>query len=70
LFDHLEAAVMAPVVELLSRNNPVFSAFVFYSTILALKMLAMSVLTARQRMRKQVRNVAITSWWMCVLAAS
>jgi hypothetical protein len=52
---------MAPLVELLSRNNPVFSAYVFYSTILLLKMLAMSLLTARQRMRKRVRNVAITS---------
>lgn len=44
---------MAPVVELLSRNNPVFSAYVFYSTILVLKMLAMAPLTARQRFRKK-----------------
>jgi hypothetical protein len=51
---------MAPVVELLSRNNPVFSAYVFYSTILVLKMLAMSPLTVRQRFRKKVGNVAIT----------
>ena len=65
--DHLEAAIMAPVVELLSRNNPVFSAYVFYCTILFLKMLAMSMLTARQRFRKKVRNV-ITSWCNCVLA--
>jgi len=39
---------------LLSRNNPVFSAYVFYCTILFLKMLAMSMLTARQRFRKKV----------------
>lgn len=52
--DHLEAAIMAPVVELLSRNNPVFSAYVFYCTILVLKMLAMAPLTARQRFRKKV----------------
>jgi uncharacterized membrane protein len=52
---------MAPVVELLSINNPVFSAFVFYSTILIIKVLAMAPLTARQRFRKKVRNVAIAS---------
>jgi len=39
---------------LLSRNNPVFSAYVFYCTVLFLKMLAMSLLTARQRFRKKV----------------
>jgi hypothetical protein len=47
---------MAPVVELLSSNNPVFSAYVFSCTVLILKMLAMSALTGRQRMRKKVRN--------------
>jgi glutathione S-transferase len=46
--------MMASVVELLSRNNPVFSAYVFYATILILKMLAMSALTARQRFKKKV----------------
>ncbi|KDR06731.1 Prostaglandin E synthase [Zootermopsis nevadensis] len=45
---------MATIVELLSRNNPVFTGYVFYATILILKLLAMSVLTARQRMRKKV----------------
>lgn len=70
LVGHLEAAIMAPVVELLSRNNPVFSAYVFYSTILILKMLAMSALTGRQRFRKKVRNVAITGWWIYLLATS
>jgi uncharacterized paraquat-inducible protein A len=48
---------MASVVELLSRNNPVFSAYVFYATVLILKMLAMSALTARQRFRKKVRSL-------------
>jgi uncharacterized paraquat-inducible protein A len=51
---------MASVVELLSRNNPVFSAYVFYSTILILKMLAMSALTARQRFKKKVRRCLFT----------
>jgi glutathione S-transferase len=46
---------MAPVTELLSRNNPVFSAYAFYAAILILKMLAMSFLTGRQRMKKKVR---------------
>jgi hypothetical protein len=48
---------MAALVELLSRNNPVYTAFVFYAAILILKMLLMSALTARQRMRKKVRGV-------------
>jgi hypothetical protein len=48
---------MTTVVELLSRNNPVFTSYVFYNTILALKMLAMSALTARQRMKKKVRDL-------------
>jgi len=39
---------------LLSRSNPVFSAYVFYCTILVLKMLAMAPLTGRQRFRKKV----------------
>lgn len=51
---------MASVVELLSRNNPVFSAYVFYSTILILKMLAMSALTARQRFKRNVRSYLVT----------
>lgn len=45
---------MASPVELLSRTNPVFSAYAFYAAILVLKMMAMSVLTARQRFRKKV----------------
>jgi glutathione S-transferase len=48
---------MASVVELLSRNNAVFSAYVFYATVLLLKLLAMSALTARQRFRKNVRSL-------------
>lgn len=39
---------------MLSRNNPIFSAYVFYATVLILKMLAMSALTARQRLKKKV----------------
>jgi len=52
---------MAPVIELLSLNNPVFSAYVFYCTILLLKVLAMAPLTGRQRLGKKVRNVVITT---------
>jgi uncharacterized paraquat-inducible protein A len=52
---------MASVVELLSRSNPVFSAYVFYATILILKMLAMSALTARQRFKKKVRSSLVTN---------
>jgi energy-coupling factor transporter transmembrane protein EcfT len=57
---------MASVVELLSRNNPVFSAFVFYATILILKLLAMSALTARQRFKKNVSSLVTIRWWICV----
>jgi len=39
---------MAPT-EILSFNNPVFSSFVFYTTIVLLKMMVMSILTAYKR---------------------
>ncbi|PSN38698.1 Microsomal glutathione S-transferase 1 [Blattella germanica] len=41
-------------MELISKNNPIFAAYAFYASILVLKMLAMSALTARQRFRKKV----------------
>lgn len=40
-----------------TMSNPVFECFAFYSSILVLKMIAMSLLTAVQRFRKQVRFV-------------
>jgi hypothetical protein len=45
---------MAAVVDILSKDNPLFSAYAFYSAVLILKMLAMSALTAQQRFRKKV----------------
>lgn len=37
-------------------SNPLFNTYVFYCSILCLKMLLMSILTGRQRFRKQVRR--------------
>lgn len=45
---------MAGVVEAFSLTNPVFRAFVFWSTVLVLKMLAMSALTGFTRFKKKV----------------
>ncbi|XP_054286793.1 microsomal glutathione S-transferase 1-like [Macrosteles quadrilineatus] len=40
--------------KLLTLENPVFSAYLFYSCVLALKMLSMSLLTAKARFKKMV----------------
>lgn len=45
---------MAAVIESLSLTNQVFRAFVFWSTVMILKMLAMSILTAMQRFKNKV----------------
>lgn len=45
---------MAPVFEALSLSNVVFRSFVFWSTVMILKMLAMSALTAMQRFKTKV----------------
>ncbi|XP_044728191.1 microsomal glutathione S-transferase 1-like isoform X2 [Chrysoperla carnea] len=46
---------MASISEgLVNPENPIFRAWLFYNAILVLKMLAMSVLTAKQRMTKKV----------------
>ncbi|BFG01744.1 microsomal glutathione S-transferase 1 [Drosophila madeirensis] len=42
---------MASVVELLSLTNPVFKSYVFWTGVLVLKMLFMSVLTGMQRFK-------------------
>lgn len=50
------------VFELLSRDNVVFRAYAFWASVLLLKTLAMSMLTAMQRFRTKV------SWrrmWIC-----
>ena len=39
---------------LLTFENPVFSNFAFYVTVVVVKMMLMSLLTARQRFRKGV----------------
>ncbi|XP_066997095.1 microsomal glutathione S-transferase 1 [Anabrus simplex] len=40
--------------QVFTRDNPVFAAYAFYASVLVLKMLAMSVLTARQRIKNKV----------------
>ncbi|CRL04416.1 CLUMA_CG017502, isoform A [Clunio marinus] len=42
---------MVSVIDVINLTNPVFRAYVFWSTVLVLKMLAMSILTGRQRFR-------------------
>lgn len=42
--------------KLLELSNPVFSSYVLWSSILVLKMLAMSILTAVQRFKNGVSN--------------
>ncbi|XP_044728190.1 microsomal glutathione S-transferase 1-like isoform X1 [Chrysoperla carnea] len=49
---------MASISEgLVNPENPIFRAWLFYNAILVLKMLAMSVLTAKQRMTKKASHV-------------
>jgi glutathione S-transferase len=45
---------MAAVIESLSLTNPVFRAFIFWSTVMLLKMMAMSLLTGMQRFKNKV----------------
>lgn len=45
-----------PIVELLSAENPVLRHYAFWSSMLILKMLMMTLLTAAQRLRTKVRN--------------
>lgn len=53
LFTFQEKTIKMPLKEI-DLNNPVFRAFVFWSTVLLLKMMGMSVLTALNRFRKKV----------------
>lgn len=50
---------------LLMMSNPVFECYAFYSSILILKMIAMSFLTVTHRMRKKVRYV-----YLCYLVTT
>lgn len=45
---------MAEVIDAISLTNPVFRSYIFWSTVLVLKMLAMSILTALQRFKNKV----------------
>lgn len=45
---------MAGIVDTISMTNPVFSALVFWSTVMLLKMLAMSALTGMKRFKTKV----------------
>jgi glutathione S-transferase len=45
---------MTQMLDLLSYENPVLSAYLFWSAILILKVLAMAILTGRQRQAKNV----------------
>lgn len=42
------------IIELISYENAAFRAYVFWSAILIMKMLAMAFLTSQQRSKKQV----------------
>lgn len=53
---------------LLSLENPVFCCYLFWATVLVVKMLLMSLLTALQRFRYKVSNVY--SPFICLLALS
>lgn len=50
---------MAAVIDAISLTNPVFRSFVFWSTVMILKMLAMSVLTGMKRFKNKVCCLAI-----------
>lgn len=45
---------MADISKLLALDNPIFRAYVFYSSLLVVKCMAMSILTGRQRMKNKV----------------
>lgn len=47
---------MVSVLDVLSADNPVFRAYVFYSCVLVLKLLGMVFLIGRQRFAKKVRE--------------
>lgn len=47
---------MKTVVQLLSFDNPVFKAYLFYCALLVLKVMLMAPLTARLRLSKGVSN--------------
>lgn len=50
---------MADVLDLLNFKNPVFTAYLFWTGVLVLKLMSMSLLTGRQRFRKKVSAVTI-----------
>lgn len=44
---------MPPVYSVLSTENPLFTSYLFYASILGLKVLFMAPLTAQQRIKKK-----------------
>lgn len=55
--------------KLLDLGNPVFSSYVLWSSVLVLKMLAMSLLTAVHRFKNQVSTIStiyiMFYYWIC-----
>lgn len=49
--------MMKSVVDILSPENPVFNNYVFYTSILLIKMVLMGPLTLFQRQRSKVRYI-------------
>jgi glutathione S-transferase len=50
---------MGSLFETISVENPVFKAYAFWSAVLVLKILAMSILTGMQRVKNKVSFVSI-----------
>lgn len=48
------------LANILNTDNPVFRGFIFYNSVLVVKMMAMSVLTAIQRVKNKVINLFLT----------
>lgn len=46
---------MAPILDIMDTSNPIFQSYIFWSTILVLKMLAMAPMTGMNRFKNKVR---------------
>lgn len=51
---------MANLIDILSYENDVLRTYVFWSAVLVIKMLSMSILTGMKRHKNKVRNLKIT----------
>lgn len=64
-FIYFNCLKMVSVVDTISYDNEVFRAFVFWSTIMCVKMLAMSILTGRQRFSTKVGyTIKLNDCWI------